>query len=102
IAVRTARGNARRNAAAPRVTLVRAAGTTARTFQARGPFDLVLANILLRPLQHLAFPLAGLLTPNARVILSGLFQTKSMRRSQPTRPKACGSRGELSSTPGRH
>ena len=37
------------------------------------PFDLVLANILLPPLKRLATPMAGLLAPGARVILSGLL-----------------------------
>src|SRR5262249_25412605 len=77
VAVRTARENARRNAAASRVTIVRAAGVTGRTFQACAPFDLVLANVLLRPLQRFAFPLAGLLAPNARVILSGLLPSQA-------------------------
>ena len=39
----------------------------------RAPFDLVLANILLAPLQRLATPLARSLMPNARVVLSGLL-----------------------------
>ena len=34
----------------------------------RAPFDLVLANILLRPLQRLAAPVARQLVPNARVV----------------------------------
>src|SRR5262249_13536181 len=77
VAVRTARENARRNAAAPRITILRAAGVTSRALRARAPFDLVLANILLRPLQRFAFPLAGLLAPNARVILSGLLPSQA-------------------------
>jgi ribosomal protein L11 methyltransferase len=77
VAVRTARENARRNAAAPRITILRAAGVTSRALRARAPFDLVLANILLRPLQRFAFPLAGLLAPNARVILSGLSPSQA-------------------------
>jgi ribosomal protein L11 methyltransferase len=36
----------------------------------------VFANILLAPLKRLAFPLARLLAPNARVILSGLLATQ--------------------------
>jgi ribosomal protein L11 methyltransferase len=41
------------------------------------PFDLVSANILLKPLQRLARPLSRLLAPNARVILSGLLPSQA-------------------------
>ena len=44
---------------------------------ARAPFDLVLANILLRPLQRLAAPMARQLMPNARVVLSGLLAAQA-------------------------
>ena len=49
------------------------AGSTARRLRERGPFDLVLANILLPPLQRLAAPIARVLAPGGRVILSGLL-----------------------------
>jgi ribosomal protein L11 methyltransferase len=38
-----------------------------------GPYDLVFANILLDPLRRLAAPMASLLAPGARVVLSGLL-----------------------------
>jgi ribosomal protein L11 methyltransferase len=44
---------------------------------ARAPFDLVFANILLSPLQRLAAPLARALSPNARVVLSGLLASQA-------------------------
>ena len=44
-----------------------------RRFRERGPFDLVLANILLGPLQRLATPMARLPAPGAYVVLSGLL-----------------------------
>jgi ribosomal protein L11 methyltransferase len=71
IAVRAARDNARRNRA--HITVVHAAGLAARPLRERAPFDLVLANILLAPLQRLAAPMARLLAPGARVVLSGLL-----------------------------
>ena len=37
----------------------------------RAPFDLAMANILLRPLQRLAAPVARQLVPNARMVISG-------------------------------
>jgi ribosomal protein L11 methyltransferase len=70
-AVRTARANAMRNRT--RTEIIRARGFDARRFRERAPFDLVLANILLGPLQRLATPMAPLLAPGARVVLSGLL-----------------------------
>jgi ribosomal protein L11 methyltransferase len=77
IAVRTARANARSNAAGHRVEIIRAAGVTARRFAVVAPFDLVSANILLKPLQRLARPLSRLLAPHARAILSGVLPSQA-------------------------
>ena len=76
-AVEVARANARANAAGPLVDVVHAAGLTARRLRERGPFDLVLANILLPPLRRLAAPLARALAPDGHVILSGLLATQA-------------------------
>jgi ribosomal protein L11 methyltransferase len=75
-AVRIARENARLNRASPFVTCVHAAGLADRRFQARAPFDLILANILLAPLTRLARPMRRLLAPGAQVILSGLLASQ--------------------------
>ena len=75
-AAQVARENVRRNRA-PSVTVVHAAGLGARQFRDRAPFDLVLANILLAPLQRLATPMARLLAPGARVVLSGLLTAQA-------------------------
>ena len=75
VAVRAARDNARRNRA--RIAVVHAAGLGARRVCARAPFDLVLANILLGPLQRLATPMARLIAPGARVVLSGLLTAQA-------------------------
>jgi ribosomal protein L11 methyltransferase len=72
-AVRIARENARLNGCAALVQGVHAAGLSAAQFRARGPFDLVFANILLAPLTRLAAPMQRVLAPGARVILSGLL-----------------------------
>ncbi len=72
-AVSAARNNARHNGVGNLVTAVQAAGLCAPLIAARAPYDLVLANILLAPLQKLAAPLARQLMPNARVVLSGLL-----------------------------
>ena len=73
VAVAAARGNARRNGAAPTITFARAVGTRARLITARAPYDLIFANILLGPLQWLAVPIRRLSAPHARVVLSGLL-----------------------------
>src|ERR1700726_434642 len=55
-AVRIARENARLNRTSPFITCVHAAGLADGRFQARAPFDLILANILLAPLTRLPRP----------------------------------------------
>jgi ribosomal protein L11 methyltransferase len=71
--VETARENAQLNGVGALVTAVHAADLRAPSINARAPFDLVLANILLRPLQRLAAPVARQLMPNARMVLSGIL-----------------------------
>jgi ribosomal protein L11 methyltransferase len=73
VAVDVARANARLNHNGDAIRFLHAAGLTARALRAHGPYDLVLANILLPPLKRLAPPLAALLAPQARVIMSGLL-----------------------------
>jgi ribosomal protein L11 methyltransferase len=72
-AVIVAHGNARLNGAGAQVEVVLAKGFGAPQFAARGPFDLVLANILANPLKGLAAPMRRHLAPGAVVILSGLL-----------------------------
>jgi ribosomal protein L11 methyltransferase len=71
--VAVARDNARLNGVGNLVHTVRATGFAASDFASRGPFDLVLANILANPLRQLASPMVRHLAPSARVILSGLL-----------------------------
>jgi ribosomal protein L11 methyltransferase len=71
--VAVARDNARLNGTGDRVQVIRAVGFAAPDFAARGPFDLVLANILANPLRQLAGPMSRHLAPGAQVILSGLL-----------------------------
>jgi ribosomal protein L11 methyltransferase len=72
-AVRVARENARLNQTGHLVQAICATGFSAPQFAERGPFDLVLANILANPLRQLATPMARHLAPSALVILSGLL-----------------------------
>jgi ribosomal protein L11 methyltransferase len=76
-AVRAARANAALNRAGSFVEVIRADGVTAPRLRRRAPYDLVLANILLRPLQRLAAPLTRLIAPGARVVVSGLLASQA-------------------------
>ncbi len=71
--VGVARENAGLNGVGNLVHVIRATGFAAPDFGRRGPFDLVLANILANPLRQLAGPMARHLAPGAQVILSGLL-----------------------------
>ena len=73
----TARDNARLNGVGSLVTAIHAAGLHAPEIAKRAPFDLVMSNILLRPLQRLAAPMARQLEPNARIVLSGILKSQT-------------------------
>jgi ribosomal protein L11 methyltransferase len=73
LSVKVARDNARLNGVGNLVETVHATGFSAPPFAERGPFDLVLANILANPLRQLATPMARHLAPAALVVLSGLL-----------------------------
>ncbi len=72
-AVQVARANTRLNHVAALVETVHARGLDTPHLAAHAPFDLVLANILLAPLQRLAAPLVRHLKPGGRIVLSGLL-----------------------------
>ncbi len=76
-AVRVARSNARLNRVGTMVELARTDGVAARSLRQRAPFDLIFANILLRPLQRIASPLEKLTSPGAHIVLSGLLPTQA-------------------------
>lgn len=72
VAVRTARENAVINGIGRRLT-----GVVSRGFASArlpGPYDLILANILARPLTRLARPMAAHLAKGGRTVLSGLLR----------------------------
>jgi ribosomal protein L11 methyltransferase len=76
-AVRVARANVALNRTGGFVEVIRANGVMAAKVHQRAPYDLVFANILLRPLQRLAVPLTRLAAPGARVVLSGLQSSQA-------------------------
>ena len=73
----TARDNARLNGVGSLVTAIHAGDLRAPEIAKRAPFDLVMSNILLRPLQRLAAPMARQLEPNARIVLSGILKSQA-------------------------
>lgn len=72
VAVAIARANARANLAGPFVRPVVAAGVRHPDL-ARGNYDLILANILAKPLRLLAPQLAAVAAPESELVLSGLL-----------------------------
>jgi ribosomal protein L11 methyltransferase len=76
IATRVARENVRLNGIASGIALETAPGFHSTAFGRHGPFDLVIANILARPLMRMAPQLAAQLTPGGDVILSGILASQ--------------------------
>lgn len=72
-AVRVAALNVRRNQEHTFVRTVLSDGLTSPGIRRRGPFALVTANILARPLCRMAAGLAHLLRPGGRLIMAGLL-----------------------------
>jgi ribosomal protein L11 methyltransferase len=73
VAVHVAIDNARLNKVAPLFHGLHAPGVSTRAVRSAAPYDLIFANILLPPLKLMARPLARLVAPHGRVILSGLL-----------------------------
>jgi ribosomal protein L11 methyltransferase len=71
--IRIANENAKNNRAGRRLKLLHAAGAGNHAIRAGAPYDLVLANILAKPLVGLAPEIARLVKPGGRIILSGLL-----------------------------
>ncbi|MBB3590262.1 ribosomal protein L11 methyltransferase [Rhizobium sp. BK529] len=73
IAIRVAAENVRRNGIATGIATVTAPGFHSTAFSEHGPFDLIIANILARPLIKMAPQLVTNLAPGGSVILSGIL-----------------------------
>jgi ribosomal protein L11 methyltransferase len=72
-AARIAAANVRRNGVAARVRTAAGDGYRNRQVAQGAPYDLIMANILARPLARMAKPLAHHLAPRGVAILSGLL-----------------------------
>jgi ribosomal protein L11 methyltransferase len=69
--------NARLNGLAGLITTRQSTGFGHREIRRRGPYDLILANVLARPLMRLARPLALSLGPGGIAVLSGLLAAQA-------------------------
>jgi ribosomal protein L11 methyltransferase len=77
VAVEVAAANARANGLEDRIMALEAAGFDHTELVARGPYDLVFANILMGPLIDLAPRMAEMTAPGGLAILSGLLTTQA-------------------------
>ena len=74
VAVRVAAANARLNRVKALVETVTAPGFHHPIFGKRAPFDLIVANILARPLMRLAPQMAGHIALGGSIVLSGILE----------------------------
>lgn len=79
VATRIAKENIRLNGMTGRIHVVTACGLDHPAIHRHGPYDLVLANILARPLIALAHDIAATLRPGGIVILSGITREQAGR-----------------------
>lgn len=73
VATRVAAANVKLNRVESLVETATATGFHHPLFATRGPFDLIVANILARPLMRLAPAMAGHLAPGGSLVLSGIL-----------------------------
>jgi ribosomal protein L11 methyltransferase len=76
IATRVAAGNVRLNHASDFVRALTATGFHHPVFAAARPFDLIVANILARPLMRLAPAMAKSVAPGGSLVLSGILDNQ--------------------------
>jgi len=74
VAVKVSRYNAQRNGVAPLVRAVLSEGCGQREVTRNGPYDVITANILARPLAAMSADLSELLAPGGTLILAGFLR----------------------------
>lgn len=89
IAVTLTRENAAKNGVGALVEAVTADGVDKAAVRARAPYDLVLANILAKPLVALAPQIRPLMAPGTVVILSGLLTHQRREVEAAWRARGC-------------
>lgn len=78
-AVRVCRANARMNSAGDRVQAIWGGGLSDRRVEAVGPYPLIVANILARPLMQMARDIVRNLRDDGYVVLSGLLAEQEVQ-----------------------
>lgn len=76
VATAVAHDNARLNKVGGLITTLTATGLSHPVIAARGPYDLIVANILARPLKRLAPAMARHLQPGGDLVLSGILASQ--------------------------
>jgi len=76
VATKVAQENIRKNGVAPRIHAATATGFHAPAFRKAGPFDLIVANILARPLMDLAPAMRRHLAAGGSLVLSGILDSQ--------------------------
>lgn len=76
VATKVATANVHHNQAATQVKCVTAPGFHSTAFTSVGPFGLIIANILARPLMRMAPDIKRHLAPGGSVILSGILESQ--------------------------
>lgn len=76
VATKVATANVHHNQAATQVKCVTAPGFHSTAFTSAGPFGLIIANILARPLMRMAPDIKRHLAPGGSVILSGILESQ--------------------------
>ena len=76
VAIKVAKENAKLNGIVSGMSLETAPGFHSDSFRKHGPFDLIIANILARPLIKMAPQLVTHLAPGGTVILSGILASQ--------------------------
>ncbi len=76
VATAVARENIKRNGIASGITVATAPGFHSDAFDKTGPFDLIIVNILARPLIKMAPQLVKHLAPGGSVVLSGILASQ--------------------------
>jgi len=77
VATQVAADNVRLNGVSEHVETETATGFDHPVFAARGPFDLIIANILAGPLMELAPAMAEHIAPNGSIVLSGILDRQA-------------------------
>ena len=77
VAVATSEANIRANRFGPDVRALQAVGFRSSVLRAAAPFDLILANILARPLKRLAPDMAWATAPGGVIVLSGILNEQA-------------------------